>query len=155
MKVLALGVGGKDFAESLLEGVEKVTLEAADLKPIHNDFDLLIAFHTLNRIPYPEAQTTLKNWVGALKPGGEILLIIPSLEWAAKQILHTETPSPALQAHLFGGQRNQREVLKGAYTLLQVRDMCQQAGIKITHVTTGLSDISGHEVEIHSLRGVK
>src|SRR3990167_3705957 len=98
---------------------------------------------------------TMKLWMDALRPGGEMTIFMPSLEWAAEQILFSESPSPALQAHLFGLQRNQKETFLGGYTLMQIRGFCDQVGLKITHAKTGIYEIAGHEADNHLIRGVK
>jgi predicted SAM-dependent methyltransferase len=157
MRVLAMGAGGKDFAEEIFEGVKDLVVDTTDTKPGRRQrgYDALISFMVLNRIPYPDLEKTLKLWLEALNPGGEMLIMFPSLEWAARQILLAEKPSPIVNAHLFGAQRNMNDFYHGAYTLLQMRGILQNFGLKVTHVSTGEYEISGHPAEVHSIRGLK
>jgi hypothetical protein len=155
MKVLAMGPGAADFVKGL--ELDSPVIETADLKlrNMQKGYDLLVAFNILPRISYRDAMESIKGWLTALKSGGEMLILFPSLEWAANQILFAEKPSPALQPHLWGTQRNNQEVHLAGYTLLQARDIFQTVGLKVTHTSTAIYDIGGHEAELHTIRGVK
>jgi len=156
MKILAIGIGADDFTKSLFEDIE-FTMDTADLRPSpkQTGYDSVVVFNALNRVSYRLIKETLAAWLAAVKPGGELVILFHSLEWVARQVLYEDSPSPAMQAVLFGHQRNPKEYNQGAYTLLQMRDFCQAAGLKVTHVKTGVYDMAGHDTEMHTIRGVR
>lgn len=50
-------------------------------------FDIVIASHVLEHVPYRQAMTVLHNIKEACRPGGELRVYVPSMEWAAQEIL--------------------------------------------------------------------
>ncbi len=51
-----------------------------------DEFDIAFSSHTLEHFKREEVPAVLKEWVRILKPGGELRLIVPNLEWAADKI---------------------------------------------------------------------
>jgi hypothetical protein len=153
MKLLAIGEGAAEFAAGLYEDAD---IDVADLTPSkkQTDYDVIIAFNCLTRIPFRKVKETAMEWMRALKPGGEMAILYPSLEWAAEQILSDKT-SPVLLLHLFGTQQTPRNFYCSAFTLFDGRGLCSDIGLKITHAATGSYMIDTHECEMHTIRGVK
>ena len=61
------------------------------LMPLPNNltaaFDIVIASHVLEHVPYRDAMAALKHIVSGAVPGGEVRVYVPSMEWAAQEIL--------------------------------------------------------------------
>lgn len=158
MRILAVGgQGANTFASSIYENIEDVTIDQTDLKPNKNQrgYDAVITFNAINRVSYGYAMKLLQEWKDALKERGELLVIFPSLEWVANEVLNKEKPSPALNALLFGTQRNDKEFFKGCFTLMQMRDMLQTVRLQVTFTQTAIHTIGEYETELHVVRAVK
>lgn len=153
VRLLAIGENAADFAAQLYpEAVIDTTDLATSKKQI--GYDVVIAFNCLNRIPFRKVKDVAREWLGVLKPGGEMAILFPSLEWAAEQIL-SANPSPALWLHLFGAQQNPKQFYCSGFTLMNVRGLCSEIGLKVTHAATGTYMLGEHECEMHTIRGTK
>lgn len=153
MRVLAVGENAQQFAREIWDGAQVDTTTPTPGKD-RKDYDAFLSYMNLPNIPYREVQRTVKAWVGTLKPGGELTILCPSLEWAAVQILSAER-NPALIVHLFGTQDRPEHFHSSAYTMLDLRSLCALAGIAVTHASTGTYTVDEHECELHTVRGVK
>lgn len=153
-KILAIGNGGtKELAQELFGQAE---VDTASLKPEkgQKDYDALLSYMVLPRLPFRKVEETVRAWVEALKVGGEIMIFAPSLEWAAVQVL-TPGHNPALILHLFGAQTGPTEFYSCGFTMMDLRTMCGKLGIAVTHASTGEYMIGEYACECHSVRGVK
>jgi len=153
MRVLAIGENAPAFAREIWEEAE---IDATTTIPggKRKDYDAVLSYMNLPQIPFRETLPTVKAWVEALKPGGELTILCPSLEWAALQILSPER-NPALILHLFGTQDKPGHYHASGYTLLDLRALCSMAGVAVTHAATGEYNINEHACEMHTVRGVK
>jgi hypothetical protein len=143
MKVLAIGENAKEFAKDVFPD-DDIHIRSKGAK----DFDAVLSYLCLQTVEAPNAMSTVKAWVDSLKQGGEFTMLVPSLEWAAVQILSKER-SPVLLAHLFGNGH------RSGYTMIDLRSLCSVAGIAVTHAATGTYTIGEHEAELHTVRGIK
>lgn len=150
MKILELytdfNVGKSFFPEEKIEG-RKATPLLKDVKD--ETYDHIISAHTLNYFSYVDIPTILIEWTRTLKPGGSIIIITPSLEWVAEQIL-SETPSIATLPILFGSQ--DKDMTKAHYcgfTMASLHKLFDNMGLHVTHARTGIFDYvySGYKVE--------
>lgn len=152
MKVLAVGYGADSVAKQFWPDA---TIDFTHLKPPKKIvYDALVSFHALNRIAVREALPAIKLWAGCVKEGGEIQIHVPSLEWAAEQIL-SENPSEVTIFHLFGLQRKPDEFYVSGYTMRDLRTLCEKAGINVIHARAGGYMIGEHECETHLIIGKK
>jgi hypothetical protein len=154
MKVLAIGENAKDFAQEIFPEAEVDATPLLPGKKRRTDYDSVLSYLALPRVPYRDVMRTVKVWVEALKPGGELTLMVPSLEWAAVQILSPER-SPALIVHLFGEQGSRERFHTSGFTMLDLRSLCSMCGIAVTHASTGEYMIGENACEMHTVRGVK
>lgn len=153
MRVLAIGDNAAAFAREIWADAQ---IDTTTLLPGKNrrDYDSILSYMTLPQVAYREALTTIKAWVEALRAGGEITIMCPSLEWAAVQVLSRER-SPVLLVHLFGTQDKGDTYHKSAYTLMDLRSLLSMAGVAVTHAATGEYTIGENVCEMHTVRGVK
>jgi len=153
MKILAVGTDAAGVARELFGEGE---IESTPLLPgkKRTDFDALLSYMVLPKVSYREADAALKAWLEALKPGGEMVVFVPSLEWAARQVFTTPR-SPAFLPHLFGLHDKPNEHFVSGYTLLDLRSFCFRAGLAVTHASTGEYTINEIICECHIVRGVK
>src|SRR5689334_22428514 len=101
-KVLTLDVDEKQQPDILGD--------AADMPPeLYGKLDGLLASHVLEHFSYWKTDEVLAGWIRCLKDGSELHVLVPSLEWAAREVL-SENPSPATYPQLYAGQVNQWDV---------------------------------------------
>jgi predicted SAM-dependent methyltransferase len=153
MKVLAIGENARNLAQDIFPEAEVDTTPLLPGKR-RTDYDSVLSYMALPCVPYREVMKTARAWVDALKPGGELTLMVPSLEWAAVQILSPER-SPALTLHLYGEQSNPQRFHSSGFTMLDLRSLCSMVGVAVTHASTGEYTINDNVCEMHTVRGVK
>jgi hypothetical protein len=153
--VLAIGEGAQGLARELYpeSDVDTTTLTPGKKR---RDYDAILSYMALPRVPFRQVETVAQSWVEALATGGELVLFVPSLEWAAVQIL---TPgkdrNPALILHLFGTQNKPAEFYGSGFTMMDLRALCAKIGLAVTHASTGEYMIGDYACECHTVRGVK
>lgn len=151
-KVITLDVDEKQKPDILAD--------AADMPPeLYEKLDGLLASHVLEHFSYWKTDAVLANWVKCLKEGGELHVLVPSLEWAAREVL-SETPSPAVYAQLYAGQVNQWDVHLTGFTMRKLRQLFEKAGINVHTARTGVyhlrvANVGEFEAMQHYIAGVK
>lgn len=137
-----------------------IVADAADMPPeLYGKLDGLLASHVLEHFSYWKTDDVLANWVRCLKDGGELHILVPSLEWAAREVL-SEQPSPAVYAQLYAGQVNQWDVHLTGFTMRKLRQLFEKSGLAthtartgVYHVRVGaLGEFEAHQ---HYIAGVK
>lgn len=152
MKILAIGDNAKELAQQVFEQTE---VDTAHLKPDKKQkYDKMLSYMVLPRVSYRKVEDVFKSWVDALNPSGELVIFVPSLEWAAVQILSPER-NPALAVHLFGMQDKPSEYYSCGFTMMDLRALCARMNIAVTHASTGEYLIGEYICECHTVRGVK
>ena len=137
-----------------------ILCDAADMPPeLYGKLDGLLASHVLEHFSYWKTNEVLANWIRCLKEGGEIHVLVPSLEWAAREVL-SENPSPAVYAQLFAGQVNQWDVHLTGFTMRKLRQLFEREGIAVHTARTGIyhirvRDLGEFEAMQHYIAGVK
>lgn len=121
--------------------------------------DGLLASHVLEHFSYWKTENVLQGWVDCLKDGGELHILVPSLEWAAREVL-SENPSPATYAQLFAGQVNEWDVHLTGFTMRKLRQLMDKVGISVNVARTGVyhvrvGSMGEFEALQHYIAGVK
>ncbi len=137
-----------------------IVADAADMPPeLYGKLDGLLASHVLEHFSYWSTNKVLAGWVKCLKEGGELHILVPSLEWAARQVL-SENPSPAIYAQLYAGQVNQWDVHLTGFTMRKLRQLFEKEGLAVHTARTGIyhlnvSTLGVFPAEQHYIVGVK
>lgn len=151
-KVLTLDVDEKQNPD--------IVADAASMpEELSGRFDGLMASHVLEHFSYWKTDEVLSGWIRCLKDGGELHILVPSLEWAAREVL-SENPSPATYAQLFAGQVNQWDVHLTGFTMRKLRQLMQRNGISVNVARTGVyhvrvGSMGEFEALQHYVAGVK
>jgi predicted SAM-dependent methyltransferase len=151
-KVLTLDVDEK-LKPDILADAENMPPE------LYEQLDGLLASHVLEHFSYWKTEKVLSGWVRCLKEGGEIHILVPSLEWAAREVL-SENPSPAVYAQLYAGQVNQWDVHLTGFTMRKLRQLMDRVGISTNVARTGIYHVrvgtmGEFEAMQHYVAGVK
>jgi SAM-dependent methyltransferase len=169
--VLEIGPGKKPQAHLIFPKAHITTLDIDTTVPadihadarhlpdsLHGQFDVVFASHVLEHFPAHETLEVLKEWVKALRPMGQLHVIVPSLEWAAEEIL-SEQPSPALIGHLYSDSTTPWNVHRTGFTLPMLRHYVRAAGLSVIMAGSGLYPIQHagqvYRAEQHYVIGVK
>ena len=96
-------------------------------------FDLVLASHVFEHVERHVALTTFKNMVATLAKGGELWVIVPSLEWCAQEILAHRNNAAVWLCLYGGGEPNQPSVWyhNMGYTLMMLRDVFRASGLVV------------------------
>jgi predicted SAM-dependent methyltransferase len=171
MEVLEIGANVKPQAQLIWKDAKVLTLDIdPNMKPdivadagnmpeeLHGRFDGILASHVLEHFSYWREQDILKSWIACLKEGGELHIVVPSAEWAAREVL-SENPSPALHGHMLAGQVNGWDVHLNIFTMRKLRSLFERVGLSVTRARTGeyWLHYNGKEykAEQHYICGVK
>lgn len=121
-------------------------------------FDAVMANGVLQRFNYMEAPNVMAAWAKCLKDGGELHIIVPSLEWACREVL-SESPSPVCMVALYGAQGGDGSVHTSGFTMRLLRAHCARTGLNVTKARTADTaiDVNGTEYKLqqHYVCGVK
>lgn len=137
-----------------------IVADAGDMPPeLYGKLDGILASHVLEHFSYWRTLHVLEGWVKCLKDGGELHVLVPSLEWAARQIL-SESPSPAVYAQLYAGQVNQWDVHLTGFTMRKLRQLFEKIGLSVHTARTGVYHVNVGDqgifpAEQHYIVGVK
>lgn len=96
----------------------------------------MFAYQALQRVSNAAVNKTLKNWFHVLKPGGELHLFVPSLEWVAREIL-AEEPSVLMLIHIYGSQHDEDNFWLSGYTMRRLRVDMEDVGFAVTTAKVG------------------
>ena len=149
MKVLDVGSGKNSNAAGILsipEGTE-YELTTLDANPtdepdyVHDiteefpanlldAFDLVVCSHVLEHIPRIKVPSTFKNIHKTVKNMGELWVLVPSMEWAAREIVEGRH-SLAVEANVFGSQMDDYQYHKCSFTLSALRHLFDEAGLLV------------------------
>ena len=93
-------------------------------------FDAIFSSHVLEHFSYRDTVDVLVGWGKCLKKCGRVVTIVPSLEWAAKEIM-TGNPSPVVWPHLFAGNSSQYDHHLNGFTQQSLKLDFEKAGYEI------------------------
>lgn len=122
------------------------------------EFDLIWMSHVLEHLPLRVVPRALARLAGMLAPQGQLHIKVPSLEWAAWEIVR-ETDNPVVLFHLYGSQQDEWQHHLWGYTLPALRAYLERAGLALAVATRqtyhiGYSD-QVYPAEEHLVIGVK
>jgi hypothetical protein len=110
-------------------------------------FDVVFSNNVLQRFSYMTILNVLKGWEECLVDGGELHVVVPSLEWACREVLH-ERPSPACMISLFGGQGGDGSVHMSGFTMRLLRADFEKIGLSVFRARTGPVTMTVGDVEM-------
>jgi predicted SAM-dependent methyltransferase len=150
--LLVVEIGGNIKPQAhLVPGWDKARIISLDIDPemhpdivadaaampedLYGTLDGVFASHVLEHFRYWQTKNVLLGWVECLKPGGELHILVPSWEWAAREVL-SDRPSPALFGHSFAGQVNQWDVHLCMFTMRYLRKLFAECGLSVATAKT-------------------
>jgi predicted SAM-dependent methyltransferase len=82
----------------------------------NNAFDLVFSSHVLEHFDRRECGDVLPEWLRVLKPGGKFQLVLPTLDWAAEQLLKPAYNYNDVWNVLYGAQSSPYDFHKNGFT---------------------------------------
>jgi predicted SAM-dependent methyltransferase len=81
----------------------------------HSDGSVSVirASHVLEHFPHGQIAAVLKDWVRALKPGGELRIAVPNFEWIAENYVAGQPINT--QGYVMGGQVDAADFHKATF----------------------------------------
>jgi len=119
-----LNIGGE--VEGYVCVDRKLGSEAYPLNYPDNYFDEVRASHVLEHFARADVEKALREWVRVLKPGGSLKIAVPNFDWI---ILHRDDPK--WQGWLFGGQTDEDDFHRCAFTEPILRGVMRVAGLQL------------------------
>jgi len=111
-------------------------LDARQLPYGQDSVDVIYSSHMLEHLGHMEVESTLQHWLSILKPGGELELHIPNLEYSVTNWLRAdklERQGHALD-QIFGRQTYEGEFHKTGFTKEFIVDLLDHVGYGSIHV---------------------
>jgi hypothetical protein len=106
----------------------KQLFENVEVEYVDNDPDIVVMEHTLQLMPRNEVVQYLTETKRSLPEGGQIMITVPSLDWACRKIVQEEEPDFAVYYSIYGLDGN---TFKCGFTLYWLRLAVQAAGFRI------------------------
>lgn len=146
--ILDVGAGPESMADIAFEHIpdRKVVRLDGDrrLKPdivhditkplpskLHGQFDIIYCSHVIEHLDRNRVIPTLGHLKKGLKNLGEIWVLVPSLEWAALQIINNRQAGPEIQGLIYGSQTGPYQYHKVGFTLVDLRVVMESLGYVI------------------------
>jgi len=139
-KIIDLGCGEPEVSYSTEEGtVLRVDIREechpdyrCDLRILPfgtNEFDIVFSSHTLEHFERKEIPKVLDEWVRIMKEDGELRLVLPNLEWAAKHIMNKEIDNDVMNV-LYGQQTYPENFHKVGFVPQTIEQLLAERGFK-------------------------
>jgi SAM-dependent methyltransferase len=142
-------VTGPDVVADIAEGLPL---------DLHLSFDIVLASHVLEHIDRRRVVGAIKNIRSALRYGGLAYLVVPSLEWCARELLR-DRPSDAVLPMIYGEPDTPHEAHVMGFTLMMLRHVTGMAGLHVrdayqTGFTIRLRSSDGKQRELAATQNV-
>lgn len=151
--MLCIGTQSVEAAKNLGMS-EGYIVDNVPVVPRKNDYEIILSYMALCTVSYREVLKVLKKYSQALCSEGELHIFVPSLDWAAKEIM-AEKPSKILEAHLHGLQTSDRDVFKSSFTMLDFRFLLPKVGIDVVNARVAEYGIGDSMAELLWVSGIK
>lgn len=147
VKILDIGSGETSVAAQAFDWLEDKEIVRLDVNPdtkpdilhdireplpedLYGKFDILYISHVLEHIDRGAVIKTFRQLVMAVRNFGEVWVVVPSLEWAANEIINRRE-GLHVQMNIFGGQLHPWDTHKCGFTLLALRQLMELCGLII------------------------
>lgn len=132
--------------------------DATKLDEVENDsIEAIYASHLLEHFPHTKIFHILSTWYRKLKKDGKLIINVPDLVWAAKQLVRLERGIPltgyyttfegehGLQSIFYGSQSHDGEFHKAGFTETSLAQHLTVAGFKNLKIWT---QFDAHEMQV-------
>ena len=124
--------------------------DARNLPVEDNSIEILYNSHLLEHISHPEVGKTLLHWYNKLQDGGELVINVPDLEWAARQVITYEAGQ--VPDGLFNEWFGKRGLLNIFYGTHDHPGEYHMSGYTKTSLTEILEEVGFTDIKIEQLQ---
>lgn len=104
--------------------------------PFDNEsFDVIFSSHVLEHFNRADHKTVLEEWLRVLKVGGEARICVPSIEWAAKEIVAGRHSYDVMNV-LYGQQSYPHDFHYNGFTPKSLENLVTECGCKVKSCIT-------------------
>lgn len=96
-------------------------------------YDIVFASHALEHNPYKKVLNVLKEWLRVLKVGGKLILVVPNLQFTAKNLLEDKKLDERDMWILYSAQKDEYDYHMSGFTPRLLKEALEKVG--------GLKDI--------------
>jgi len=170
VRILDVGCGADSVAKVVFDWIEDKEITRldgnADAKPdilhditeplpqeLRNSFDIVYMSHVLEHIDRDKVINTFRYTISALKNMGEAWIIVPSLEWAAGEIIK-KNDGIHIQGMLYGSQLAPLEFHRVGFTLMGLRQLAEVCGLLVRKAYQAPFDVHLAERRFHCVQNV-
>ncbi len=132
---LMLNLGcGNDIREEFInidlysDSPEVVYMDIRNIRLPDNSVDVILANDVLEHFSHRETGIVLKEWHRVLKPGGEMLLRVPSLRLQMKAYMENKWSADIASYMIFGGQTNPGDYHCVGFDAVSIKRHLENAG---------------------------
>jgi cyclopropane fatty-acyl-phospholipid synthase-like methyltransferase len=170
VKILDIGSGYGSLAETIFESIAEKEIVRMDADPekkpdilhdittplpeeLRGQFDLVLASHVMEHIGRDKVVDAFRHAISAVKNMGEVWILVPSLEWAANEIINLRD-GLHVQGTIFGGQLDPFDVHQCGFTLASLRQMVELCGLIVRKAYQSPCTITVGGTEYGSLQNI-
>ena len=144
-KLLDVGSGRSSIAPIIYEYIPNLQVTRLDGNPenepdilhditqplpeeLHGAFDIVLASHVVEHVDRDYVNVVMRHIASAVRNHGEVMILVPSMEWAAREIL-AGNDNVGVQGAIYGAQYGPLDYHRCGFTLKSLRFMVEIAGL--------------------------
>lgn len=99
---------------------------------LHQAFDIVMASHVLEHLSWRNVIQAANNIAACVKPEGKLVILVPDVEWAAREILNKKgNIDLGVLGTVYGGQTGPWDFHVCGFSMEVMRQMIERIGFKI------------------------
>jgi predicted SAM-dependent methyltransferase len=130
---------------------------ATDLPLEDGTVEVIYTSHLLEHLPHVQTRTVLSHWYNKLQKGGTLIINVPDLEWACRQVIKKANGGlldgyynqwegeHGLLSVIYGSQSHEGEYHKAGFLADELTNILSDLEFKVKEVNQG---IDAHEMGI-------
>jgi ubiquinone/menaquinone biosynthesis C-methylase UbiE len=153
------------LVDQFVKGPQIKNWDATKLDEVEDGtLDKIYASHLLEHFPHVDVQAILHTWYRKLKTGGELIINVPDLGWAAKQLLHYEegyllngyyntfAGEHGLLSIFYGSESHEGEYHKGGFIYSHLEKLLKETGFSFIEIKR---EVEAHEMGCLIAKAIK
>ena len=147
VKILDVGSSANSIATTIYGHIPNLQVTRLDISPeaepdvlhditqplpeeLQGAFDIVLASHVIEHVDRDMVNVVMNHIASAVRNHGEVMVIVPSLEWACREILAGHE-NAGVQGIIFGAQRDKWDYHRCGFTLKALRFMVELTGLVV------------------------
>jgi predicted SAM-dependent methyltransferase len=170
IKILDVGSGVGSVAEKVFDWLPEKQITRLDIDPqvnpdivhdianplpeeMNGQYDIVYISHVLEHVDRARVIEAFRNVIGAVRNMGEVWVVVPSMEWAANEIIN-KREGIHVQMNIFGAQHSPFDVHRTGFTLISLRQVVELCGLIVRRAYQSPFTIEFEGRQYNSLQNV-